>query len=102
MIMKNNNETTAKFEAGKTYAMTHIGDSSLKTPVKVLKRTEKSVRIQVRGEKPRTCRIKCYGDSEYILPCGNYSMAPSCYASRQMEEFRPNGHRVTDDAPEII
>ena len=71
------------FEINKTYQMRFIGDSELIVPVKILKRTAKSVRIELNGNQ-KTCRIKEWGESEYILPEGSYSMAPSCRAEKPL------------------
>lgn len=71
------------FEINKTYKMKFIGDSNLVVPVKVLKRTAKSVRVEFDGVQ-KTCRIKMFDGSEYILPDGNYSMAPRCRADKPM------------------
>jgi len=71
------------FEANSTYQMRFITDCDLRVPVKIIKRTDKSVRIELHGEQ-KTCRIKFYDNCEYILPEGNYSMAPSCRAENKI------------------
>lgn len=73
---------TIKFQAGTTYKMTFISDSDLKVPVKVIKRTEKSITIIESGKKVNR---KIYTDMqgiEYAYPLGLYSFAPSITADR--------------------
>ena len=57
-----------------------IGDSSIIVSVVVLKRTEKLlIVVGEQGEEIR-CKIrKSLDGKEFILPYGNYSMAPAFY-----------------------
>ena len=68
------------FNENTTYEIRYIGDSNLRTPMTVTRRTEKSVWVRVRNEDE--IRLKVYNnrDCEYVLPFGRYSMAPACYA----------------------
>lgn len=77
---------TVQFEAGKTYKMTFIGDSELKTPVKVISisASRKTAMIQVRKEKPVRKKIYTFQGVESIDPLGRYSMSPSIEADSLM------------------
>ena len=65
--------------------MVWIGDASATTPVTVVKRTAKTITIEMPGYGRTTVRIKNYEGVEYALPTGNYSMAPRIKADRLME-----------------
>ena len=81
--MNSNTTTRTAFQADTTYKMRFIGDSDLIAPVTVLKRTEKTVTVSIRGEAAKSCRIKTdHNGIEYILPLGSYSMAPCVKADR--------------------
>jgi hypothetical protein len=71
------------FEIGKTYNMKWIGDADLVTPIKVVGRTAKTVKLQ-EGDKTYSCRIKIDNDGEYVKPYGSYSMAPVLRAIREV------------------
>ncbi len=75
------------FTANTKYQMNWIGDSSLKTIIKVIKRTEKSVTIidlhSFVGDVKR-CKIYIHDNQEYIFPTGRYSMAPVLKAGKAL------------------
>ena len=73
------------FITGRTYKMVWIGDASAATPVTVIKRTAKTITLEVPGWGKKTVGIKNYEGVEYALPTGNYSMAPRIKADRLME-----------------
>lgn len=71
----------AQFEVGKYYTHGWIGDSSMFTTWKVIKRTKCTVTIEcVDDGRVKTCRFcKWFMDNygvETIYPYGQYSMAP--------------------------
>lgn len=71
------------FEVGKKYNMGWIGDADLVTPMIVIGRTAKTVKLQD-GDKIRTCRVKLDNDGEYVKPYGTYSMSPTLRAIREV------------------
>jgi hypothetical protein len=76
-----NTNTMKTFKTGNTYKMNWIGDSELKTFIKIVKRTAKQVTIQdVRTKEEKRCKINVYDGAEYIFPTGRYSMAPTLNA----------------------
>jgi len=75
-------ETLKQFETGKTYGMRFVTDSDLVVPVKVISRTAKTLKLQVRGEGVITKGVKVYNNEETCLPLGSYSMAPYIKAGR--------------------
>ena len=70
----------ANFQANKTYEIRFIGDSDLKVPFTVTRRTEKSLWGRVRNGEVKRMKIHSYAGSEYVNPMGNYSMSPSANA----------------------
>lgn len=88
--MKNQENSTVKFEVGNIHYMQFIGDSNLKPRWIVVKRTPKTVTFE-RVLKPGvnfeinheslTRKTRVYRGVEYIHE-GNYSMAPSIYADK--------------------
>jgi len=70
-----------KFEAGKRYNLTFIGDSELHVCYEVTKRTDKTVTI-TDGTETKTCRPYIYEGVEKVKPMGSYSMAPILSADR--------------------
>ncbi len=73
-----------RFEVGKVYSHGYIGDSSLKTSYKVLKRTPQTVVIQdINGGESVTRKISIYDKSEMVLPNGRYSMCPTLKAEKE-------------------
>lgn len=78
------------FEVGKTYVMSWAGDSELKTPYTVIKRTAKTVTVQCRDEKKvKLCRISIYENVEQISPTGKYSMSPTLCADKEKKHIEP-------------
>lgn len=71
------------FEIGKTYNMLWITDADLVTPMIVIARTAKTVKLQER-DNIYTCRVKIDNDGEYVKPLGSYSMAPILRATREV------------------
>ena len=57
-----------------------IGDSSITIDITCVKMTEKTVTIQTENCEIIRCKIrKSFDGRKYILPFGNYSMAPAFY-----------------------
>lgn len=73
---------TTTFKAGKSYTMLFIGDSDLKVPVKVLKRTKKTVTVKIHGDDAKRIKIHTDEIGEYIYPEGTYSMCPRAHSKR--------------------
>lgn len=70
-----------KFECGKIYATRFIGDHNAILKIKILSRTEKTVKYIILGwpqsNRPiRTARPFIFNRKESIYPLGKYSMAP--------------------------
>ena len=67
------------FEVGKEYTHGWIGDSSLFTTWKVLKRTTQTITI-TDGRETKTCKIikqvSEWRNAESVYPEGKYSMCP--------------------------
>lgn len=77
MSNETNTNQMEAFKIGNTYKMNWIGDSELKTFIKIIKRTDKSVTIKdMDTGAPKRFKINIYDNSEYIFPTGRYSMAP--------------------------
>ena len=74
-----------KFEVGKTYYARSICDYDCIYEFKILSRTEKSLKTDVRGEVV-TRRIKVWNDVEIFRPFGTYSMCAVVYADK---EYKP-------------
>lgn len=71
-----------KFHVGKTYAAPSPCDSKCTFSFTILKRSAKSVTIEVRGKRVR--RLLKAGDrAEWFRPFGNYSMAATIYADKE-------------------
>lgn len=70
-----------QFEPGKTYWTRSICDHDCIISVKVISRTEKSIKTTISGEA-KTFRIKVWDSVEQIKPWGNYSMCPIVGADR--------------------
>lgn len=69
-----------KFETGKTYKTSSIGDHDCIISVTIEKRTAKTVTAKIR-EEIKTFRIGEYDGAEFIKPWGSYSMAPMITAN---------------------
>ena len=81
-----NMENLISFETGKTYLMSWITDSDLKTPWKVIKRTAKFVTLQdVQTKETARCKVFEWDGVEKCYPLGVYSMAPSLKASKEVK-----------------
>ena len=83
-----------KFETGKTYTFTFIGDSDSCVPCKVISRTEKTVTIQVRNDEPVRKKIHVWDDCEQCYPMGQYSMNPILGADREKIVKKKIPHEV--------
>ena len=65
-----------KFTTGQKLSTRSACDHECIFTATVLKRTAKTVTIETDMEGVKRCKIHNYGDGEFILPFGNYSMAP--------------------------
>jgi hypothetical protein len=65
----------SKFVTGKTYTTRSVCDHDCIVSIKIIKRTEKTLTTEVRGEQ-KTLRIGIYEGAEFVKPWGSYSMAP--------------------------
>lgn len=75
-----------KFEVGKSYYFVNYGDmSDTKIAFEIFARTAKFVTIYNDISKKNVrCKVSVMDDSEYILPYGNYSGAPTLRARNVM------------------
>ncbi len=70
----------SQFEPGKTYLGRFVTDADSRIELTVAKRTAKSI-VTTTG---KTLRIKIdFQGVEYVMPFGQYSMAPSINADRR-------------------
>jgi hypothetical protein len=77
-----------KFETGKEYFCASTCDHTCTWVFKVISRTKKAVKIQQVSNYPEEIvsrKIKDDGNSEYVLPFGNYSMAPVLNAKKEIK-----------------
>jgi len=81
--MEKQNTQTIEFKVGTTYVMGWIGDSELKTPFAVVKRTKCFVTLKDTrtGETVRS-KVSTWNGVEKCYPTGQYSMAPSLHADK--------------------
>lgn len=70
-----------QFITGKKYMTRFISDADSTIEIKVVSRTEKTIKAEVDG-KIKTMRILMHEGVECVLPLGNYSMAPVVRADR--------------------
>jgi hypothetical protein len=79
--------TSQKFQVGRTYFGRSIGDSNCIIEIEVLKRTSKTITVNLTGEGVKTFRVSTkYTDGcEMIKPWGSYSMSPIIVADRMRE-----------------
>jgi hypothetical protein len=63
------------FKTGKTYTTRSIGDHNCIISITVDSRTAKTIKAKINGEN-KTLRIKERDGFEFVMPWGNYSMAP--------------------------
>lgn len=73
-----------KFEVGKTYYTRSACDYDCIFDIKVISRTEKTIRVIEDGME-KTLRVKVWGDEEIVKPDGTYSMCPVIRASKELE-----------------
>jgi hypothetical protein len=73
--------TIVKFEVGKAYQNHRTGDRNLTVSIKVLSRTEKTIRAET-DEGVKTLRIRLYNGVEQVKPEGSFSKAPIVSANR--------------------
>lgn len=73
--------TERKFEVGKTYTCTSIGDSDCVYEFTVLKRSKKTVTLKYHGET-HVRRISINDGEETCSPFGSYSMSPTLQAGK--------------------
>ena len=85
-----NHETTlngvtnmTKFQIGKTYQTRSICDSECVFSFTVFDRTDKTIVIDVHGERVKR-KVYIHENEETAMPLGRYSMAPCIKASRQV------------------
>jgi hypothetical protein len=74
--------TIVKFEVGKTYQNRRTGDHNQIVSIKVLSRTEKTLRAET-DEGAKTLRISLHNGVEQVKPEGSHSMAPIVSATGQ-------------------
>ena len=86
-----------KFEEGKTYHGTFVGDSDSTFFCGVVKRSAKTVTLKTDGHKEtKTRRIKIDDNgNEFVFPFGQYSMSPVLRASR-LSDKQPEKHQPTE------
>jgi hypothetical protein len=82
-----------KFEAGKTYWTTSIGDSECIWTITVLRRTAKTLYVTDENGNAKTLRVKVdtYDGGETVAPKGNYSMSPTISASKEGDRWARPG-----------
>ena len=82
-----NVENLTKFEPGKTYSMTSIGDHNCKWSFWVVRRTDKTVWLEgdTEGKGIISRRVEVWDGVETVAPFGRYSMSPILRASREVE-----------------
>ena len=73
-----------KFEVGKTYSHKWIGDSDLISEYEIIKRTAKTITIDVNGTV-KNLRCKEFEGAEAVKPFGSYSMAPTLRAAKEVK-----------------
>lgn len=76
--------TLIKFVPGRSYYQRMTGDSNLKVTLKVVSRTEKSIRIIDDNNRERTLRVSVYRDVEQVFPDGRHSFATIIGADREL------------------
>jgi len=72
----NSSNFSGKFFVGQEVESRFIGNSSVKLQGKITKLTKCFAWVNVSGQGVKRCKIKMYDGVEYILPLGDYSMAP--------------------------
>ncbi len=80
-------EQTKTFETGQTYYARFISDYDKIIKGTVVKRTPKTINLQLgHGAAAVKRRIKVMDGVEYVMPLGNYSMAPMMEADKVIKE----------------
>ena len=90
------------FKVGQTYQIRFIGDSELIVEATIVKKTDKTISF-TEGDSDEVKRVKLRDGSDYVeyfLPYGTYSMAPSCYADKPVEEVGP-AQIIDDEITEV-
>ena len=74
------------FQVNNTYAIKYIGDSQMEDHATVIKRTKCFATVVTKGGETHRAKIRTsiYDDGEFLLPYGDYSMAPVMRANRQI------------------
>lgn len=63
-----------------TFSTRSIGDSSVVFTINMISRTEKTAMIETDPGVVKRCKIyKCRDQKEYVMPYGQFSMAPIFY-----------------------
>jgi hypothetical protein len=75
--------TIKQFVPGRTYYGRSICDHNAVWDLKVLSRTAKTIRAEISG-RTKTLRPYLYDGIEHVRPFGNYSMALSIGADREV------------------
>lgn len=74
------------FEVGRSYATRSMTDYDSWFRVTVVRRTKKTVWLNVEGRRSgdvRTCRVHLNDGVETIKPCGTYSLCPVIWATSE-------------------
>lgn len=75
-------ESYKKFQVGRVYWMRSIGDAGAIWECKVIRRTQKTVTLEIESEGTKTRRISIYDGEEQCSPLGKYSFSPTLRASK--------------------
>lgn len=78
--------TAAKFETGKTYATASICDSECIFSMTVIRRTAKTLVVNVDSWGEKRLRVTVIDGVETVMPLGRYSMAPVITAEKLVEQ----------------
>jgi hypothetical protein len=81
---------TKQLQVGATYFGRFISNHDSVIIGTITKRTAKFVWVVMENGdgEVKKCGVKVYGNSEYCLPLGAYSMAPSLNADRPIEALK--------------
>ena len=72
-----------KFKAGNNYGARSTGDYDCVFEYSVIKRTDKSLWLQVQGELKRL-KIHCSDGVEHVFPLGHYAFCPCLRADKEI------------------
>lgn len=78
-----------KFEVGKRYFTRSICDHECIFSIKVLERSDKTIKVINEGSvDKKPCRLKLhdFDDCECVFPYGKYSMCPIIRAENELKE----------------